>query len=264
MGFSRTQQTTSVGTFSFELIPPSLYRIEVEAKGFKKKALTGVQALVGLPVTIEVKLEVGDMTEVVEVQAGATAVEVNTQDATLGNNFVHNQIVQLPMEARNVLSLLTLQPGVTREGYVAGARSDQSNVTLDGVDINNAQTNDLNSVVLRLNSEAIEEFRVTTVNANANQGRSSAAQVNLVTKSGTNEFHGSLFEYHRNTIFTSNTFFNNRAIPKVPRPKLIRNIFGGAFAESIENTVFLSYFDSPDHSRLWKKRTVNSKGRFCL
>ena len=88
---------------------------------------------------------------------------------------------------------MTLQPGVTRAGNVTGARSDQSNITLDGVDINEAQTNDINNPVLRLNVEAVEEFRVVTSNPNATQGRSAGAQISLVTRSGTNEWHGALF-----------------------------------------------------------------------
>jgi len=113
----------------------------------------------------------------------------------------------LPLKDRNVLGLLTLQPGVTfaidptstTSGSVNGARADQSNLTLYGVDINEAQTGRLNSPVLRLNSEATEEFRLTTLNAAASQGRSSAAQVNLVTKSGTNNWHGDGFESYRTT-----------------------------------------------------------------
>jgi hypothetical protein len=250
-GFTRSQVTTGAGAFSFELVPPGSYRVEVEAKGFRKKVLSGVHALVGAPTELAIDMEVGSLAETVQVEAAASTVHINTQDATLGNVFVREQIGQLPIEARNLAALLTLQPGVTREGYVTGARSDQSNVTLDGVDINEAQSNSLgftgaggsNQVnpgvggtgalatdhpVLRLNSGAIEEFRVTTLNPNANQGRSSAAQINLVTKSGTNDFHGSLFEFHRNTIFTANDFFNNRANPQIPRPKLIRNTYGGS------------------------------------
>ncbi|MBI3483869.1 MAG: TonB-dependent receptor, partial [Acidobacteria bacterium] len=160
------------------------------------------------------------------------------------------------------------------QGYVAGARSDQSNITLDGVDVNDAQSNSLTGVVLRLNAEAIEEFRVTTVNANANQGRSSAAQINLVTKSGTNTFHGALFEYHRNTIFTSNNFFSNRA--GVPRAKLIRNTYGGAVGGPIKKDklfFFYSYEGRRDASGTPVTRTVplthvgqgqmKIRGRFC-
>ena len=136
--------------------------------------VTGVHALVAKVVPVDVQLEIGNVSETVTVVSSGGEVMVNHEDATLGNNFVNQQITQLPLEARNVLSLVTLQPGVTPDGYVTGARSDQSNITLDGVDINEAQTNAIiASPVLRLNSEAVEEFRVTTSNPNANQGRSS-------------------------------------------------------------------------------------------
>src|SRR5216684_823590 len=239
VGFSRSQTTGGAGGYSFELIPPGDYTLEVEAKGFKK-SVRNVSALIGSVTAADVQLEVGVVSEVVQVEGTAAIVSINTEDATIGNTFVNEQITQLPMEARNILSLLTLQPGVTyaidstdtTAGSVNGARSDQSNLTLDGVDINEAQTSRLNTPVLRLNSEAIEEFRVTTLNANANQGRSSAAQVNLVTKSGTNSFHGAAFEFNRSTGFTSNNFFNNRIInpatgKSLPTPALIRNTFGG-------------------------------------
>jgi carboxypeptidase family protein len=262
--FTRTQVTTENGSFAFELIPPGEYRVEVTAQGFSKKVLTPVQALVGLPVDASMQLAVGSIAEVVSVEAVSTAVQVNTQDATLGNSFVSAQITQLPLESRNIQSLLTLQPGVTgspgASGYVSGARSDQSNVTLDGVDINEAQTNGLTDTVLRLNSEAIEEFRVTTVNANANQGRSSAAQINLVTKSGTNDIRGTLFYYNRSTGFTANNFFNNRVTPKpVARPALIRNTFGGTVGGPIIKDklfFFYSYEGRTDASAVSVARQV--------
>jgi len=239
-GFSRTMVTTTSGSFSFELIPPGDYKIEVEAKGFKKNVLNGVSALVGTPTDKDIQLELGSAVETVVVQATSGDIAINTQDAMLGNNISSTQILQLPLEARNVLDLLTLQPGVTRDGSVAGARSDQSNITLDGVDINEAQTNALGTPVLRLNAEAIEEFRVNTLNSNANQGRSSAAQVNLVTKTGTNQFHGAAFEDNRNTAFTANDFFNNRS--GLPRPALIRNTFGGAIGGPVrKNKLFFFY-----------------------
>ena len=184
--FTRTQTTTENGTFAFSLIPPGQYQIDAEAKGFKKGVLTEVSAQVAKATTVTVQLEIGNVSEVVTVSAGAGEVLTNKQDGTLGNNFVSQQITQLPLEARSPLALVTLQPAVTKEGYVAGARADQSNVTLDGIDINDAQTNaiaDTNAIpnggtqlsagqnhpVIRLNAEAIEEFRVTTVNANASR-----------------------------------------------------------------------------------------------
>jgi len=100
------------------------------------------------------------------------------------------------------------------------------------------RTSDVGKPVLRLQAEAIEEFRVVTVGANADEGRSSAAQINLVTKSGSNSWHGSAFEFHRNTIFSANDFFNNRS--GVDRPKLIRNTFGGALGGPIAKDSFSS------------------------
>ena len=238
--FSRTQATTEAGTFAFTLIPPGQYKIEAEAKGFKKSVLSDVSAQVAKATTLTVQLEVGSVEEVVTVSAGAGEVLVNKQDGTLGNNFVNQQITQLPLEARSPLALVTLQPGVTQQGYVAGARSDQSNITLDGVDINEAQTSSIGSPVIRLNAEAIEEFRVTTVNANAAAGRSSGAQISLVSKSGSNDWHGSLFWANRNTSTTANDFFNNRA--GVGRPKLIRNTYGGSIGGPIiKDKLFFFY-----------------------
>ncbi len=215
----RTTKSTDTGSYVFDLITPANYRLQVEATGFKKKVVDKVQALIGKPTQTDVQLDVGAVAEIVEVQGTSQEVLMNTSDATLGNNFISEQITQLPLEARNLVDLLSLQPGSTREGYVTGARADQSNVTLDGVDINNAQTgnaeiprstnglvigaldNDRGDIttgpVLRLNSEAIEEFRVTTANGNANQGRSSGSQVNLITKTGSNNWHGAASEFYR-------------------------------------------------------------------
>ncbi|MDQ3665108.1 MAG: TonB-dependent receptor [Acidobacteriota bacterium] len=240
---SRTATTNDAGVFAFDLIQSGDYRLEVEAKGFKKGIVTDIQALVARPTTVDVQMELGNVAESVTVAAGAGDILINRDDGTLGNNFVGQQIRQLPLESRNVLGLLTLQPAVTPSGYVAGARSDQSNITLDGVDINEAQTNSINSPVLRLNAEAIEEFRVTTSNANSSAGRSSGAQISLVTKGGTNDFHGALFLSHRNTVTTANDFFNNRIGLK--RPVLLRNVFGGAVGGPIirERTFFFYSYE---------------------
>jgi hypothetical protein len=223
---SRTLTTGSAGTYSFESIPPGDYKLEVEAKGFRKSVVNRVQAQVGSIAEVSQSLKVGAISETVVVETSASEVQVNTQDATLGNNIENRQILELPLNSRNVIDLLTLQPGVTQAGYVAGARSDQSNLTLDGVDINDAQSNDINGPVLRLNAEAISEFRVETINSNANEGRSAGAQINLVSKTGTNAWHGALFEWNRSALGVANDWFNNR--DKVPQANLVRNTFGGA------------------------------------
>ena len=177
----------------------------------------------------------------------ASAQQLNTTDASVGNAFGTKPIRQLPLNARNPAGLLSLQAGVTfltadpldsklsgdiRNGTVNGAQSDQSNVTLDGVDVNDQNGRLPFTSVLRNTLDSIQEFRVVTTTANANQGRSSGAQVSLVTKSGSNEIHGSLYEFHRNTITAANDFFNNRA--GVDRPKLIRNVFGASVGGPIK------------------------------
>ena len=255
----RSMLSTNTGSYVFDLITPGDYRVEVEAKGFSKTVLDNVQALIGKQTESNVQLSLGAMSQVVEVSISAQAALINTQDASLGNNFDSLQITQLPLEGRNVADLLSLQPGTTHEGYVTGSRADQSNVTLDGVDINNAQTGNAaiatgdnsqvigqfggsitTGPVLRLNSEAIEEFRVTTANGNANQGRSSGAQINLVTKSGSNDWHGAAFEFYRGTGFEANDWFSNAA--GVPRTPLVRNTFGGALGGPIlKNKLFFFY-----------------------
>jgi hypothetical protein len=244
----RTMQSSGTGAYLFDLIQPGDYRIEVEAKGFKKAVIDNVVALIGKETSADVRLEIGGIAQTVEVRLSAQDVVINTQDASLGNVFDSKQMVQLPLEGRNIGDLLSLQPGATQEGYVTGARADQSNITLDGVDINNAQTGNAvmasgssgvggpivgslttkditQGPVLRLNSEAIEEFRVTTANGNANQGRSAGAQINLVTKSGSNDWHGAAFEFYRGTLFEANDWFSNAA--GTPRTPLVRNTFGG-------------------------------------
>jgi len=256
-------KSTDAGTYVFDLITPGDYRIDVEAKGFKKAVIGNVVALIGKETTADVRLEIGEVAQVVEVRLASQDVVINTQDASIGNVFESTQITQLPLEGRNFVDLLSLQPGSTREGYVTGARADQSNATLDGVDINNAQsgnaslatgggstlvigglatnrTDITSGPVLRLNTEAIEEFRVTTANGNANQGRSAGGQINLVTKSGSNDWHGAAFEFYRGTLFEANDWFSNAA--GVPRTPLVRNTFGGRLGGPIvKNKLFFFY-----------------------
>lgn len=244
--FTRTQRTNAEGEYIFTSVSPGVYRIDTEASGFKKASVTNVRALVDATTETNVQLEIGNVNEVVTISSTGVDALVNTQDASTGNNFVAQQITQLPLESRNVPELLSLQPGVTSNGYVAGSRSDQSNITLDGVDVNEQQTgsNPLTGdpfySVLRVTPDSVQEFRVTTTNAGANQGRSSGGQVSLITKSGTNDFHGTLFEFHRNTATTANTYFNN--IAGIPRPQLLRNLFGGAIGGPvIKDRLFFFY-----------------------
>jgi len=247
-GSQREDTSGSSGEYEFLALQPGTYTLAVESSGFRKYEQTGLQLLVNSPSTVNVTLEVGSTTQTVEVSAQAATI--NTSDASLGIAFGERQVKELPMEGRNVPDLLSLQAGVTytgnrpdinrnidtRGGAVNGAHSDQSNITLDGVDSNDAGGNAFTSV-LPVTLDSVQEFRVTTTNYNANEGRSSGAQVALVTKSGSNEFHGSAYEYHRNTITSANDYLiklsqlqNDQ--PNEP-PKLIRNIFGASLGGPI-------------------------------
>ena len=240
-GFSRSDVTSGSGAFSFQNVPPDTYVIEVESAGFKKLVLSNVVALVDKVTDLNTMLEAGNISEVVNVAGGDIQSIINTQDASLGNNFVSKQIQELPLEGRNVGALLSLQPGVTRTGEVAGARSDQANITLDGVDVNDQQNGTAFTPVVRVTPDSVDEFRVTTTNADSARGRSSGAQISLSTKSGTNDFRGALYEYNRPTEGTANDFFSNQT--GVPRAKLVRNLFGGRLGGPIVKDRFFFFYN---------------------
>ncbi|MBI4904138.1 MAG: carboxypeptidase regulatory-like domain-containing protein [Acidobacteria bacterium] len=240
----RSTETDNNGYYAFLQLAPGTYKVTVKADGFRT-ATTSVVLLVNNPATLPFRLEVGLITETVSVVG--EAVTLNTVDASLGNAIANKPIVQLPLNARNIVGLLALQPGVvftgegdtdSRNGAVNGGKSDQANVTLDGIDVNDQMDRNAFTSVLRMTPDSVQEFRVTTMNANADSGRSSGAQVVLVTKGGTNELHGSTYWYHRNTITTANEFFNNAS--GVERPKLIRNIYGASLGGPLKkNRLFM-------------------------
>jgi hypothetical protein len=202
-GVVREIVTDTSGAYEFSQLQPGRYTLEASADGFQTARREGLDLLVATTSSVDLSLGVQTAKQQVVVTAEAGAV-VNTSDATMGNAFNENQVSQLPIEGRNVVELLSLQPGVTflgtvgnddsdsRSGAVNGARSDQSNVTLDGVDVNDQNKGYAFNSVLRMTQDSVEEFRVTTSNPNADAGRGSGAQVTLVTKSGTNQFHGSV------------------------------------------------------------------------
>ena len=255
-GAQRLAVTDDQGRYSFSQMAPGIYEIAVELTGFKRLVVPNVVLAVDTPSRLDVKLELGEISETVTV-TGETQAMLNTVNASVGNAFNETQINELPLNSRNVTLLLSLQPGVTRGGEIAGARRDTSNLTLDGLDVNDQQNGTAFEPVLRVTPDSIQEFRVTVTNPSASQGRSSGAQVSLVTKSGSNEWHGSLYEFHRNTVTTSNSFFNNRA--GLERPALIRNLFGGSIGGPIVEDkafFFFNYEGRKDRSQASAVRTV--------
>jgi len=257
-GVSRETTTDSEGRYIFPQVQPDTYKIVAKASGFNEVIVNNVVLQIATPTTVNITFEkIGTVSEVVSVAAEAT--QVNTSDATLGNTIGTTAIVQLPSFARNVAGLLALQPGVNTFGNVNGGKTDQANVTLDGVDVNDQMERSAFTSVLRVTLDSVQEFRTTTTNANAEQGRSSGAQVALVTRSGTNQFHGAAYWYHRNTIHAANSFFNN--VSGVKRPALLINIPGAAVGGPIIRNrffFFTNWEQRNDRSAANVSRTVPS------
>jgi hypothetical protein len=261
--FTRDMTTGSTGEFEFLAVPPGVYTLTVEKDGFRKFEQTNLQLLVNTPTTSNVTLEVGS--SVVTVEVSAQAQTLNTTDASLGTAFSERQVKELPLEAGNVPELLSLQAGVaytgnrpdidretdTRNGSVNGARSDQSNITLDGVDVNADTKGYAFTAVLPITQDSVQEFRVTTSNYNADEGRSSGAQVALVTKSGTDQFHGGAFESNRNTLTSANDYFIKLAQLQSGEPNkapaLIRNNFGAFLGGPIKKQRLFFFMNYEGH-----------------
>jgi hypothetical protein len=277
-GFSRNTVTDDQGAYQFLQIPPSAYVLEVKAAGFATLKEDGVRLLVNTPNTLNFSLQVQG--QAVTVEVSGTAPLVNTTDATLGHAFGAEKLQNLPFEGRDPVGILSLQPGVvfiapkgtqvselqdSRGGSVNGSRSDQTNVTLDGVDNNDQLLGFAFQGALRSTLDSLQEFRVTTSNSNADAGRSSGAQVSLVTKSGTNHFHGTAYEYNRSSLGEANDWFNKKAqlesgLPN-RAPHLVRNTFGATVGGPIVKDrafFFLAYEGQRTHENKQITRVVPS------
>ena len=264
----RTAASDNQGRYTMQQLTPGTYRLTARAPGFNDVTVEKVQLLVDQPATVPIIFQnVGSTQTSITVESETT--QVNTTDATLGNAIESKAIVELPFFARNVANLLQYQPGVVsfgtennttlddRNGAVNGGKSDQSNITLDGVDVNDQNQRRAFTSVLRVTLDSVEEFRTTTTNAGADAGYGSGAEISLVTKSGTNEFHGSAYEYHRNTITAANSFFNNRS--GVARAPLLINVFGVSLGGPIKKNklfYFVNYEGRRDASAVSVSRTV--------
>ncbi len=246
IGIHAEGKSDAVGRYSFQELPPGQYTITVQAPGFGRSVLQAI-LLVAQPATADVKLSVNSVE--VNVNVSESTQTLNTIDATIGNSIPNETIELLPSYGRNPATLLGLQPGVlfigentgsgeSRNGVVSGARADQTNLTWDGVDNNNQVSPSAFAGVLVTPIDSIEQFRVTTSNANVDTGRSSGGQANLVTKAGTNTIHGTVYEYNRNTAGVANDWFNKQSElssgeANLP-PKLVQNVYGIAMGGPIK------------------------------
>ncbi len=239
-----TTQTTSTGTYVFDSVQVGTYTVAVEVPGFKKFISTRNAINVNQPATIDVVLEAGNIDETVTIQGSAELVQTSTS-GNFGNTVEERPLEALPIvgtRGRNPLSFINFQPGVvvgsnTGGGvHVHGARDRAFNFTLDGIDINDTSAGGSNFTPLRPNPDSITQFQVITGNFTADTGRSSGAQVTLVTRSGTNEFHGNIFDFYQTPRFHANEYQNSintlrrldGTLGSVPKPQFVQHIYGGS------------------------------------
>jgi Carboxypeptidase regulatory-like domain len=236
-GISRTATTNDAGRYILQDVPPGVYTIAVSRTGFRVTKVAGQQVEVGVTATVNVKLELGSVAETIEVTA--TGVELQTLNATVGNTVSGDLLQSLPSIGRDTSTFVTLQPGVSPDGSVAGAVVDQSTFLLDG----GQNTNDMdgsmqvytpsfagdptggivaNAIggaptgVMPTPLDSVEEFKVNTANQTADFNSSAGAQVQVVTKRGTNSWHGTVYEYYFDNHFNANTWDNNAAGTPLP------------------------------------------------
>src|SRR5262245_17028404 len=221
--------TNDQGFFVFNEVRAGNYKLSAEREGFKRADLKDVLVNVSIPATVNFDLQTGQISEVITTSATDAQTVVNTENGELSTTVQSRQINDLPLNGRNPLDLANLQAGVNQSGdnrtaAVNGLRGTFTNLTWDGININdNFIRTDTFFGVAAPSVVSVGEFTLTTQNGLPADGLG-VAQVKLVTPRGTTEYHGNLFEFHRNDVFDANSFFNNSA--GVPKEKLIRNQYG--------------------------------------
>ena len=249
-GASRSTETNANGDYNFVEVVPGSYRVEYELTGFKKNVQTGVLVDVNQVVTLNSTLQVGATQEVVEVTSEAP--QVDTTSTQLGAVINNRSVNELPLNTRDTYQFLQLQPGVQAQlgngnGSLFYGSQDTGSVSVNGgrtrannFSVNGGDANDqfVNLPTVQPSPDSVEEFRVITNTFDAEYGRNSGSVVNVITKSGTNNFHGDLFEYFRNTVLDAQGYFNTT------RPQWNQNQFGGTIGGPIKKDssfFFVSY-----------------------
>ena len=230
------------GRFIFPVIQPGTYTLTAEANGFRKSVVSNVEINVAGNVSLIIKLELGQAAETITVEANSVSVQVSQSQISRAVNL--KDIDTLPSLARSPIILAAYQPGVSTDAgdptfsRVNGARQGSNNARLDGIDINDSVVPRLGLSLTANNTDSIGEFRIILQGGSAEYGRNAGGQVELVTRSGTNQYHGNAFEYLRNTQLNANQFFSNQS--GTLRPKFIQNLFGGSFGGPIlKNRTFI-------------------------
>src|ERR1700730_2667077 len=234
-GESRATRTNASGEFNVPFLQPGNYSVTSTAGGFKTKALTGITLQVDQTVNLHIALDIGSSTETIEVTGVAPLVDSAT--SSLGQVIANKQILELPLNGRNpfALGLLTgnttpmFGMGSNLPFIAGGGRFSANEVTLDGVDnntVSNAGSIGRNGIAVVPSVDAVQEFKVKTSTFSAEFGHAAGAVINATIKSGTNQFHGTVFEFLRNDKLDANNFFTNAA--SQPRAPFHQNQFGAA------------------------------------
>ncbi|PYT89934.1 MAG: hypothetical protein DMG36_21225 [Acidobacteria bacterium] len=252
---TKTVTTNSAGQYVFPNTAPGTYTLKISKAGFATTTFSNIKLDVSKSYTYDAKLEVSSGKETVEVSAGAVA-ELQTADATIGNVIGGTQMTRLPTLGRDASELLTLQPGSTpydssqvgfgnNGGTIAGARSDQNSIVMDGIDVtdNVISGGATEQPIIPIGVESIDEFRAEITNENVTFLRSSGGQVDVISKSGSNSFHGSTYWFHQNSTLNANSWDNNRN--KIKKPPTHDNrggvFFGGPIRK--DKTFFFSNYE---------------------
>jgi hypothetical protein len=267
--------TDASGNYAFVNILPGNYRIEAEKSGFKKFVRQPIVVQIESGLKVDVVLQVGAQSETVEVSGEAPLLQPETN--SLGQVIEQRSVTELPLNGRNPLALMQLVPGIVPQGQpsagnsstsnpvganpfalgdfqVGGGMAGQSQILIDGVPTNGAY---LNVVTVIPTQDAIQEFKVQTNNLGPEYGRFAGGVINLSTKSGTNRFHGSAYEFLRNKIFDANDYFANNATPIIPRSAFTQNQFGANVGGPVIHDK-LFFFFSYEGFRLRKGNTFSS------
>ena len=250
-GFSFSATSDSAGRYVFRQVPPGSYKITVEAQGFRAETRSGIKLDVSQNVTVDFTLQVGATNQTVEISEAAPLM--STQDAVTGQTVDRKFINDLPLVSRSVTDLAFLTPGITEvdtscQGCTAnnfisnGGRNATADMLLDGVTVTNFEQNSGIQVPTYTPSvDAVEEFTVQQTNFGAEYGFSGGTIINMVTRSGTNQFHGSAYEFFRNQKLDANNWFNNQG--GVPIAPLRNNNFGGTVGGPIRKDKTFFFFD---------------------
>ncbi len=261
-GQTRTATTDANGLYKFSLLPPGNYSVKFSAMGFKTAEVPSTTVNVTETVALDRGLEIGATTQ--EVTVSSTAVTLQTENATVGGLVSGATVTSLPLSTRNFTQVIDLSPGVTANVATAtavgngtmdinvnGSGSDQNTYMMDGVVTTNygsggaAQSGSYAGIPIP-NPDSIQEFKVQTSQYDAAYGQNPGANVNVVTKSGTNQFHGAAWEFNRNNLFNANDFFyknsevNDEGLPNKP-PTVKQNQFGGTFGGPIIKDKFFFF-----------------------